>query len=199
MFTAERRPRLPRRWRIGPMERHDGDGVGERLVYYGRYLRAIFSADGLQSADIDDLLQDTYLRIAKRLNKDAVLPDSDDALKHWLAFHARRQRDEYWRKKFGRGRKRHPAEVELSSIEASVKDSRGRVRANWFAHSDDAEIKWDEFLDVIRLEVCERAAHVVKLRRWRFTQKEIAELLNVDVKTVGRYLAKAKKVAAGGL
>lgn len=171
----------------------------ERLNKYWRYIRAIFTADGLQTADCDDLVQETYVRIAKQLSKGVTLPDSDDALKSWLATHARWQRNDYWRNLKGRGEKGKPTVVHFGSAEPVQTDTRGRGLPHWFAGSQDGEIRWKELLDVIRLEICEKAALSVDLWRRKYTQTEIAKTLNVDVKTVARYLAKAREIASRDL
>lgn len=186
---------------------------GDRLNKYWKYIRAIFVGDGLQSADCDELTQETYLRIAKQLRKGVKLPDSEDALRHWLVFHARCKRNDYWRSQYGmRGSKRQsnelpgeeatkrrPQMTNYGTKEPVRTDSRGRVRPEWFARSQEGEIRWKELLDVIRAEIGEKAVLVVDLWRRRFTQTEIASILNVDVKTIARCLAKAREIASRDL
>lgn len=176
----------------------------ERLNKYWKYIRAIFADDGLQEADCADLVQETYLRIAKQLSKGVTLPSSDDALKRWLAFHARCKRNDYWRGQFIRSKgkkedsKRRPRMIEFGSPEPVQTDARGRGLPHWFARAQDSKTKQDELLEEIRTKVGGKPAYAVMLVFQGYRLKDIAQFLKVGVKTVRRYLVKAKEVLEKG-
>jgi DNA-directed RNA polymerase specialized sigma24 family protein len=178
------------------LESGDADSVVAAIDRFETFMRCILWREGVPEDDRDDLMQEVKLRVVKFLHQGEQLPSSEDDLRRFFRARTRYALGDFWRGRSGRGRNRRPRTEQMSVMEKEQGKKATRQGNRWFARSATAETERDEVLEVLRVEVDEKMADKVAdaadLYWQRYNPREISEVLNLDVRTVKKYLEIAK-------
>jgi len=159
-----------------------------------QYVTGIFRREGLSALDAQDQTQETYLRAIKRQRSGGVWPDTAEAMKLLLGVIARSVHKDFCRKQNGRGKKKRARVLPFASL-YKEKDSAAHdpLESKAFVRKTD-EIARMTWLELIEIRGGAHVVDTVKLVEQGHTQKECAELLGVNVRTVGKSILLARVI-----
>ena len=147
-----------------------------------KYILCIFLREGVGLQDAEDLVQETFAKAHAHLKTRVFRNDKESSMRSYLATVARTVLKDH-RRRLARQRR---SQLEFAS--------NCTLTAGWAL--DEAEIDFEERLEQLRKRGGARLAKTVRLIARRRTFKEVAEILEISVRTVQRRMERAAEFAS---